>query len=240
MINSALIFRHLTNEGLGSFETVLNECSVSFQVIDTPREDITGLDPLEPDLLIIMGGPIGVYNAPDYPFLNHEINILEKRLAADKPTLGVCLGAQLMAKALGASVYKGKQGKEYGWNPLILTREGEKSLVRHLAETETNMFHCHNDTFDLPEGAVLLASTDKYKNQIFSYGQNALALQCHLEITEEQLPEWFVMAVGTITGPEAVVNIEKVRADSAQFAPILLQQSRKFLREWLKGVGNDS
>ncbi|GJL86273.1 MAG: GMP synthase [Micavibrio sp.] len=238
MIGSATVFRHLTNEGLGSFDGILRGAGVSLQVIDVPSEDISGIDPLEPELLIVMGGPVGVYDAPNYPFLNQEIKILEKRLEADKPTLCVCLGSQLMAKALGANVYVGEQGKEYGWHSLTLTEVGENSAVKHLGSSKTSMFHCHGDTFDLPYGTILLASTEKYENQIYSYGKNALALQCHPEVTVKQLQEWFVMFVGTITGPNAVVDIKSLREESEKFAPVMLEQNRKFLTEWLENVGN--
>ena len=238
MIKSAIVFRHLRNIGPATFKDVMSEAGVSYEIIDTPRADLDNFDPLGPDLLIVMGGPVGVYDAPDYPFLTQEINILEKRLAADKPTLGFCLGSQLMAKALGADVYVGKQGKEYGWSPLTLTPEGEKSPARHFGSAHTSMFHCHGDTFDLPKGAVLLASTDKYPNQIYSFGKNALGIQCHPEITPQQFPEWLVMFVGTVTGPNAVADIKQLRVDCAKFAPAMQEQSRKFLLEWMEGVGN--
>lgn len=238
MIRTALVFRHILCEGLGSFEAMLAKARISVRVVDMPSEDISALNPLAADLLIVMGGPMGVYDEPDHPFITQEIKFLEKRLAADKPTLGICLGSQLMAAALGAKVYPGAQGKEYGWHGLTLTEEGKKSPVRHFDSKQTSMFHWHGDTFDLPKGAVLLASTEKYKNQMFSHGKNALGIQCHPEVTESDLQEWFAMPNGMIEGPNAVAEIDIMRKETKRFAPGLLEQNEKFFTAWLEEVDN--
>lgn len=238
MIRNALVFRHLVCEGLGSFETFLAKAGISVRAVDTPSEDISGLDPLAADLLIVMGGSMGVYDAPECPFLTQEIRFLEKRLAADKPTLGICLGSQLMAAALGAKVYPGAQGKEYGWCSLTLTEAGKKSSASHFDGKKTSMFHWHGDTFDLPKGAVLLASTDKYKNQIYSHGKNALGIQCHPEVTEDELQEWFAAPDGMVEGPNAAAEIDIMCKETKKFAAGLLEQNEKFFTAWLEEVGN--
>ncbi|HBR68956.1 MAG TPA: glutamine amidotransferase [Rhodospirillaceae bacterium] len=238
MIRNALVFRHLVCEGLGSFEAFLVNAGISVRVVDTPSEDISGLDPLATDLLIVMGGSMGVYDAPECPFLTQEIKFLEKRLAADKPTLGICLGSQLMAAALGAKVYPGAQGKEYGWHGLTFTEEGKKSPTRHFDGAQTSMFHWHGDTFDLPKGAVLLASTEKYKNQIFSFGKNALGIQCHPEVTESDLQEWFAAPDGMIEGPNATAEIDIMREETKKFAAGLLEQNEKFFTAWLEEMND--
>ena len=125
--------------------------------------------------MVVMGGPIGVYQADDFPFLKTEIEMLKERIAADKPTIGICLGSQLIATALGATVVKGDAGMEMGWSPLMLTDEAKGTEAELLCGSKTNMLHWHGDTFDMPEGATLLASSEKYKHQIFVYGKISLA-----------------------------------------------------------------
>lgn len=107
---------------------------------------------------MVLGGLIGAYDETIHPFLLDELKILDVRLSVGLPTLGICLGAQLIARAL-AKLYAG-HGKEIGWSPLSLTQEGLNSPIRHLARSKTSMFHWHGDTFNLPVGARLLTSTD--------------------------------------------------------------------------------
>src|SRR5262249_57807158 len=121
------------------------------------------------EVLIVLGGPIGVYQEQDYPFLTDELRVLERRLAADLPTLGICLGAQLMARALGAKVYAGPR-KEIGWSPLHLSAAGRRSCLAPLAKRQAAVLHWHGDTFDLPAGATHLASTPDYPHPALACG----------------------------------------------------------------------
>ena len=154
---------------------------------------------------------------------------------ADRPTLGVCLGAQLMAAAVGGKVYPGQQGLERGWFPLSLTPLGEKSPVRHLAGDKTSMLHWHGDTFDLPAGTHLLASSEKYRHQAFSFGANCIGLQCHLEMAPQQLELWLINAAGAVAKGE--LDIHDVREKTARYNDTLIQQTELFMREWLALVG---
>ncbi len=156
---------------------------------EVPVASLADIDPLEPDLLVVLGGPIGVYETDLYPFLVPEIELIARRLRAARPTLGLCLGSQLMAKALGARVYSSGI-KEIGWTTLELTADGRASCLRHVADTP--VLHWHGDTFDLPDDAVRLASTPACKNQAFSWGNAALALQFHVEAAGVALESWFV------------------------------------------------
>jgi GMP synthase (glutamine-hydrolysing) len=237
MAKTAAIFIHERNEGPGTFGTILEKQGFTLKPFITPEQDIAALDSLAPDLLVVMGGPMGVYEAEKYPFLKAEIKALERRLAADKPVLGICLGSQLMTAALGEKVFKGTQGKEIGWNPLILTPEGKNHSVRHLAGDQTNMFHWHGDTYELPQGATLLASSSLYKNQIYSYGRNALALQCHPEVSVEQAGEWANEASKEVAQSKITGDVTELQQQTVQNADTMAIQGRKFLLEWLKGTG---
>jgi len=228
-------FRHLFSEGLGSLAQVIEKAGGSYQYIDTYREDFECFDPLSPSLLIVLGGTPGVYQADDYPFLKTEMKMIEQRLAADLPVMGICLGAQMMAHVLGSRVYTGTGGPEIGWVRLRVTDAGKDSPVRHFDQTETHMLQWHGDTFDLPEGAVLLASSDKYENQAFRYGRNALGLQFHCEVTPGMLQGWSVASAAMVA--QKKLDIHRLRTDTEEFGPHLMAQTEKFLAEWLAQTG---
>lgn len=236
-VKGALILTHLQQEGSCSLGRTLVERGFRIKTRCTPRAGLDGIDPLRPDLLVVMGGPVGVYQADDYPFLGQEIELLKARLEADKPTIGICLGSQLMAAALGAKVYPGAKGKELGWNPIRATEAGMNGSTRHLDQAQTNMFHWHGDTFDFPDGCTLLASSDMYENQIYQSGENGLGLQCHPEVTDEQLREWFVMFTGQVTGENPLVPLDDLRAQTAQEIDRMNWQASLFFNEWLSERG---
>ncbi|MBF0283548.1 MAG: glutamine amidotransferase [Magnetococcales bacterium] len=232
-MKQAIALRHVAFEDAGSFAEVLRERGYALSYLEAGVADLAGLDPLAAELLLVLGGPVGAYEESFYPFIGDEIRLLEKRLAADRPTVGICLGAQLMARALGARVYPG-HGKELGWSPLILTPAGETSPARHLAPERTSMLHWHGDTFDLPDGATLLASTGRYAQQIFSWGKGALAFQCHPEAQTAHLERWYIGHACELGG--AGIDIPALRAESRRLGPTLELQGQACFAEWLAGV----
>lgn len=233
MIRNATIFRHIIDNPPATIADVLKDRDIAINLVDTFSDSLDGFDPLGPDLLVVLGGSCGVYQADHYPFLNVEKAILEKRLKADRPTLGICLGSQLMAAALGARVYKADQGPELGWYPLDLTPDGQQSAIRHFAGTQVMQWH--GDTFDLPAGATLLASSKKFPHQIFSYGRNALAFQCHVEVTGKIVKGWSVGAADDVATGR--LDLQKLLKDTDQWADIMQQQTKAFLHDWLDGLG---
>jgi GMP synthase (glutamine-hydrolysing) len=229
----ALAIRHVAFEDLGLLAPLLAERGVAARHAEAPTDDLAAEDPLAPDLVVVLGGPIGAYEEAAYPFVNDELRLLERRLAAGRPTLGICLGAQLMARALGARVYPGKQ-KEIGWAALALTPEGKESPLRHL--DGTRVLHWHGDTFDLPSGARRLASTDVTPNQAFAWGSAALALQFHAEAAGAGLERWLVGHACEIAATPGV-SVEGLRRDTRECTPAMERAGRALFAEWLTSVG---
>jgi len=212
-----LVVSHKTEKDIGSLDPILVERGYQITRVLSYIDAVETIDPLGHDLAIFTGGPIGVYQADMFPYLNHELDYLKKRIAHDKPVLGVCLGAQLIAKAMGYDVYPGKQGKEIGWVDVTVTAEGAESPVRHLDKSQTKMMQWHGDTFDLPDGATLLASNDVTKNQAFECG-NVLGLQFHFEMGEDNIQSILDNASDDLDGSPYVQSAEEILNEKRYFA----------------------
>ena len=230
-----IIFRHTDGDQAASFIPVLDKVGFRHRYVDAFYDDLSGFDAFAPDLLIFMGGPMGVYQADHYPFLSQEMKIIEKRIAKDLPTLGICLGSQLIAGALGARNYKGDAGFECGWRPIHVNEAGMKTPVRHLDASQTMVMQMHQDTFDLPAGATLLATSEMYERQIFSYGKNTLALQCHPESDARKVANWIARSPGDIES--GALDHKKLWEDTQKYAPTLIKQTEKFLLEYFESAG---
>ncbi|MFP4351222.1 MAG: type 1 glutamine amidotransferase [Puniceicoccaceae bacterium] len=172
-------FQHVPFEGLGSIDSWLR--SAGFEISKTEFFN-SGVPPeIEAvDFLIIMGGPMSVNDGAQHPWIAEEKDFIRKAVAARKPVLGVCLGAQLIAAALGSRVYPNPVA-EIGWWPIHSAGADHPAAFRFPAETLA--FHWHGDTFDLPPGAVQLAGSAGCRQQAFQYGRNVIGLQFHLETT---------------------------------------------------------
>lgn len=233
-MKSVLAIRHVAFEDLGSFEAVFQHHGFDVTYVDACVDDLSAVDAAAPDLLVVLGGPIGVYEEDTYPFIRREVALLQARLERQLPTLGICLGAQLIARAMGARVYPGP-AKEIGWKPLQLTEAGRHSAVAHLDGASTSMLHWHGDTFDLPEGATLLASTDLCAHQIFSVGAHVLAFQCHPEVLGDTLERWLVGHACELAANH--IDVPELRADGLLFSRQLAQQGALCLTQWLVQTG---
>ncbi len=231
-MKQAVAIRHIAFEDLGNLTPILQQTDYTMTYLEASPRFLDGVDALEPDLVIVLGGPIGAYDEQDYPFLIDEIRFLEQRLAKDLPTLGICLGAQLMARTLGAKVYPGS-GKEIGWYPLKLSVAGQQSPLSYLASNDTLVLHWHGDTFDLPTGCTHLASSSQYQNQAFIWGECGLALQFHPEVTAQGLEHWFIGHACEIAATSGI-SVAQLRADTARSAQDLSNQAAKFWHNWLK------
>lgn len=235
MPRTVCAIRHIDFEDMGSLETLLKEKGWGIHYYDAATDDLSQIEARNPDLLVVLGGPIGAYEEDDYPFLNQELEIIKQRLDADKPLIGICLGGQLIARALGQEVYPGNNGKEIGWAPLTLTEEGKNSCLKHLIDCDGYVLHWHGDTFDMPEGATHLATSEKYANQAFTYGK-ALAFQCHPEIEKLAMEKWLVGHTATIAETPDL-SVKGLRSETKEHAPKLEKVAQKIFSAWLDEVG---
>jgi GMP synthase-like glutamine amidotransferase len=140
------------------------------------------------DMLIILGGPMGIYEEDKYPWLKEEKKFIAQAIQKNKKVVGICLGSQLIAEVLGARVYKNKE-KEIGWFEIEMTEEAKTNKFFKDIPSPLYVFHWHGDTFDLPEGATHIAQSKACKNQAFTYGNNVIALQFHMEATKKSIKE---------------------------------------------------
>lgn len=234
-MKSVFVIRHVHFEDLGIFEGIVKSHGFSVRYLEAGVDDLEAAYQQGCDLLVALGGPIGAYQEHVYPFLSSELRILESRFSSGLPTLGICLGAQLMARALGARVYPGPV-KELGWKPLALTREGCQSSLAHLAAKNTSVLHWHGDTFDLPDGATLLASTKDYSNQAFAWSDAALALQFHPEVMASKIERWLIGHACELSAP-GMPALGQLRADTGRHHAALERFASAFFNEWLGKAG---
>ena len=226
MTKTALALRHVCFEDLGAFAVVLEEAGYDIEYCEMGVDDPDKI--ATPDLLIVLGGPIGAYEDDLYPFLKDEIALIEARLAGGQPTLGICLGAQLMARALGARVYPGR-AKEIGFAPLTLTAEGRALLAPF---QDHPVLHWHGDTFDLPEGAVRLASTAVCDQQGFAYGRHALGFQFHPEAQPQGFERWLIGHAGEIAATDGIA-VPQLREAMAKHGAASAIRGQAMLAPWL-------
>ncbi|HVW77149.1 MAG TPA: glutamine amidotransferase [Alloacidobacterium sp.] len=229
-MKSAVAIRHVHFEGLGSLAFVLMELGYNITYLDVGKDDFSSLNVLEPDLLVMLGAPVGVYEEDQYPFLVTERNLLAKRLQANLPTLGICLGAQQIAYTLGANVaFSGH--KEIGFAPVELTAEGRAGLLRHLEAVA--VLHWHGDMFEIPAGALRLAGTALCRNQAFSLGRNVLGLQFHPEVDDAHaLEAWLVGHASELAS--AKIDPRAIREDAKRCIAPLRVAAQKLFKEWLE------
>jgi GMP synthase-like glutamine amidotransferase len=211
---NVLIVKNIPIEGPGTIEDFLREEGIPYRIVEFSKDEIVKSSK-DYTHLVVMGGPMAVYEMERHPWLKEEAGLIEDFIKKDKPVLGICLGAQLLAHVLGARVYPGGL-KEIGWYKVILTSEGiDDTVMKTLSIDDSDkaeVFQWHGDTFDMPSGAVRLAYSDAYENQAFRYSDKVYALQFHIEVTPEIIKEWF----STQDEPEAdemVAHAERIFND---------------------------
>lgn len=184
MMKKARVIQHLAAEPLGLIGDALEARDIAAEYIRVFAGEAVPREMDDASALVVMGGSMGVYEQAEYPFLREEIRLIQSALKAGKPVLGICLGSQLIAAALGADVRRGAK-KEIGWFPLTLTEAATSDPLFADVEPSFVAYHWHGDVFDLPNGAVSLASSTLTECQAFSHRDNVYGFLFHLEATIE-------------------------------------------------------
>ncbi len=227
-MKQALALVHLRFEDCGNLEPVLLAQGYQLQYLHVGVDAIDKTMIADADLVIVLGGPIGLNDIDDYPYLAAEVECIKARISNDSPTLGICLGAQIIAFALGEKVYSSNK-KEIGWATLSQQQE---NIFTNIINAEARVLHWHGETFDLPEQAELLASTDVCPNQAFKVANNILALQFHLEVPPEKIEEWLIGHYGELKANN--IDIQKIREDAKIHGQILQPHAKQFWHTWLE------
>lgn len=222
----ALVLRHLDIAHLGNLEAILLDHGYDIRYVDVTAESPHNYP--DPDLVVVLGGDMGAYEKEAHPFLVDELAYLRERLAAERPTLGICLGAQLIAEALGETVRRGTT-VEIGFREVTPTEAGLGSPLRHVAGVP--MMQWHGDTFGLPYGAIRLASSRAYSNEAFALGDYALGVQFHPELTADMYEAWIIGGLDEL----AILEIEpdELRRDALSNGPAMQRASVAMFSEWL-------
>lgn len=213
-----LVFQHAAHEILGTLNPLLKREGFRVRYVNFQRTP-----DLEPTIekyngLIILGGHMGVYEADKFPHIKHELKVIEHALKAELPILGICLGSQLIAQALGSNVRKHSE-KEIGWYDVELTKEGQNDpLFQHFNRRE-KIFQMHGDTFDVPKSAIHLAESELCPAQAFRYGDKVYGMQFHLEIDEPMIKRWLKLPayVKAMVESHGKFNPEAINEDTQKY-----------------------
>ncbi len=209
-------FQHIDCEGPGLLEDTLKSKGVKLNILKPFKGD--AVPEHLGDGLVVLGGPMGVYEEKKFPWMTEELNSIRKCLESSLPVLGICLGSQMLAKAAGGQVFRGAL-PEVGWFPVELTSDGHLDPLFLGVPTEFEAFHWHGDTFTLPADGVRLAESRYYPNQVYRIGHNAYGFQCHLEVTEEMVRSWASLYAKELTpqgGPNRPERIENKLSENAK------------------------
>jgi GMP synthase (glutamine-hydrolysing) len=226
---TVVALRHLAFEDLGLIESFLVQRGWRVRYYDVGVDDLSAKDIRDADLLVVLGGPIGAEDDALYPFLADEVQLIRDRLANKKPIMGICLGAQLMARALGASVRPMRQ-KEIGYSPVELTDSARKSPLARIRNQP--VLHWHGDQFAMPHGVESLASTISCPHQAFMIGSHAMAWQFHLEVDATRIEQWLIGHCGELS--QMSIDRQQMRDAANVHAARLKEILELVMQDWLR------
>lgn len=227
------IIKHIDIEGPGTIGGFLDDNNISYHIIDVFNGESLPDSISDVSSVIVLGGPMNVYEEEQYPFLKEEDEFLKEVIENGLPTLGFCLGAQLIAKAKGAMVIKNPQ-KEIGWFKVSLTDNGLSDSLFQGFKREFDVFQWHGDTFNIPDGAVKLAESDLCENQAYRIGNNIYGLQFHVEVTDEMIYQWIDAYKDEVDSLKGTVDPEQIIADTKTKSERYKEQARLFCSNFIK------
>ena len=228
MYNKILIVKHIESEGPGTLETFYKGRGYVPVVLELEKTRRFPANIKEFKLVVIMGGPMSVYDEEKYTFLKAENTFIKEILNEEIPYLGVCLGAQLLAKALGAKVIKAPV-KEIGWHEVRLTERGQEDILFRNVPKTYSVFQWHEDMFTVPNNGILLSDSTNTINQAFKYGKNAYGLQFHIEATPAMIENWLKGELGAAESKNIILESYKNKVEYERRAHIIYSNLLKIL-----------
>ncbi|MCP4255645.1 MAG: type 1 glutamine amidotransferase [Candidatus Scalindua sp.] len=229
------IIKHIDIEGPGTIGGFLKDDGISYDVIDVFSGDPLPDSLSDTSAVIVLGGPMNVYEEDKHPFLKQEDAFLKEVIVKGLPTLGFCLGAQLIAKATGALVKQNPQ-KEIGWFSVSVTGDGSDDPLFQGFQEEFDVFQWHGDTFDIPDRAVRLAGSELCPNQAFRVGHNIYGLQFHVEVTDEMIYQWLDAYRDEVDSLTGIVDPDRIIADTKTKSESYKAQARLFCSNFVKMI----
>jgi GMP synthase-like glutamine amidotransferase len=225
--------QHVPFEGLGSIEPWLK--AAGYEITNTKLFESAAFPDLKNiDLLVVMGGPMSVNDEDKFPWLVSEKQFICEAINSGKPVLGICLGAQLIASAMGALVYR-NSAKEIGWFPIYGMLSNDTSIISF--PPLMKVFHWHGETFDLPSGASLIAKSDGCANQAFQFGKSVIGLQFHLETTPEAARELVSHCRDELIPSKYIQTEEEILLAKPEIYQSINQMMGSILSYLLRNVG---
>lgn len=234
-MSKVLVCQHVAHEILGTFHPLLKEEGFRIRYINFSRHPHEKPTLQGYDGLILLGGPMNVDEEKKYPFLTHELKMIEEALQMEIPILGICLGSQLIAKTLGASVQANTQS-EIGWKQISLTEQGKQDPLLMPLASQPYLFEWHHDSFSLPAGAQWLAKSETCVNQAFRLGDKTYAFQFHLEVDEAMVEKWLTdpQHQHFLQNSREHPNTEEIRSQTHQYISDLKNLSEKTFSQFIK------
>lgn len=234
-MRKVLVLQHVAHEILGTLNPLLKEHRLKIKYVNFEREPNSTPSIEGYNGLVVLGGPMGVYQSDQYPHVKHELKLIETALKMDIPVLGICLGAQMIAHVLGATVAPHAK-KEIGWHKVLFKPEAKSSeLFAHFNNDEI-IFQAHGDSFDVPKSCTHLAWSEVCEAQAFSYGKKAFGLQFHLEVDEPMIKRWLnVPSIKKdIESLDYVKKPEEILADTVKYIRRSLELSEDCFRSFVE------
>ncbi|MFQ5508584.1 MAG: type 1 glutamine amidotransferase [Leptospirillia bacterium] len=232
-MNKILVLQQVPHEGLGRLYALMRRAGATEEVVPCHLPDADIPDTLSGyRALVVLGGPMSANDAGENPSIDRQLELIKKAVAQDFPTLGICLGAQLIAAALGARVFKGETS-EIGWFETHLSLESASDPVFAGLPNPLPVFQWHGEGFDLPLGAVHLASSPAFPHQAFRMGNNVYALQFHVEMEESMVKEWVTIGADELAALGDTVDPEAITEGAGAGCELLDETVRTIVTRWL-------
>ncbi len=229
-----LVIRHEPCSSLGMLKTAVKKAALPFRYLDISQGAVLSEPITHYSHIVILGGAISAYEDDRYPFLKTEFKLLETAIAQQIPLLGICLGSQILARVLGADVYRGESGREAGWCDIQLTDAGQQDFLFQGFPTRFKVFESHQDTFALPSQCVHLATSGMYPNQAFRYGNSVWAMQFHLEIDEHVLTDCGAVIEQELEDSQIHdTTLAKLVAEASTNSPLVAPLADRFMQQFL-------